>query len=65
MAKKMTAHKIDIDPESKYGAWIVYDKITCEVSGEMDTGEKVWTELETGEQYFCTRMLGTYYFFQQ
>lgn len=48
--------------------WI-YDKITCEVTGEWGNGSKVWTRVdpETGElvlddQYFLTRDHGFYCF---
>lgn len=44
--------------------WTATRKITCEVTGQMSDGTLVWTEVETGEQYFCFRMLGTYYFYQ-
>ena len=44
--------------------WIPSKKITCECTGEMSTGEKVWTDVETGEQYFLLRMLGKYMFFK-
>ena len=37
-------------------------KITCEVTGEMSDGTKVWTEILTGNQYFCHRYHGVYYF---
>lgn len=39
-------------------------KITCEVTGEIANGVKVWTDVETGEQYYCSRLLGTYYFYK-
>ena len=38
------------------------DRITCEVSGEMNTGEKIWTDVKTGDQYFCIRFYGLYFF---
>ena len=38
------------------------NRITCEVTGEMVTGEKVWTDAETGDQYFCIRFYGQYFF---
>ena len=41
------------------------DRITCEVTGQMDTGEKVWTETKTGDQYFCTRFFGQYFFYRE
>ena len=53
------------------GQWNLLDKITCEVTGEMNDRTKVWTrvdedgELILDEQYFCTRLFGHYYFFQQ
>lgn len=45
-------------------------KITCEVTGEMQDGTKVWTKVDSNnnlflnEQYFCGRMLGKYFFFK-
>ena len=39
--------------------------ITCEVTGEMDTGEKIWTDIKTGDQYFCTRFFGQYFFYKE
>lgn len=39
-------------------------KITCEVTGEMVDGTKVWTDPTTGEQYWCARLSGVYYFYQ-
>ncbi len=58
---KRTAMKI-IPLKDKYGQWIPTEKITCEVTGEMSDGVKVWTDVETGEQYYLTRMLGKYMF---
>ena len=43
--------------------WIPTRKITCEVTGEMNDGAKVWTDVETGEQYFLARLLGKYMFY--
>ena len=31
----------------------------------MDTGTKVWTDIETGEQYFLLRMQGKYMFYKE
>ena len=45
--------------------WTAGEKITCEVTGEMDTGTKVWTDIESGEQYFLSRMFGQYYFIHE
>ena len=42
--------------------WTAGEPITCEVTGEMDTGTKVWTDIETKEQFFLFRLLGKYYF---
>jgi hypothetical protein len=50
--------------KQKDGQFYPTRKITCEVTGEMDTGTKVWTEISTGEQYFCFRLLGIYYFYK-
>ena len=44
-------------------SWTLVRKITCEVTGQMASGALVWTDVETGEQYFCSRMLGHYYFY--
>lgn len=44
--------------------WKEDKKITCECTGEMDTGAKVWTDIESGEQYFLTRLNGKYMFFK-
>lgn len=46
------------------GQWIPDRKITCEVTGEMVDGTKIWTDIESGEQYWLTRMLGKYMFFK-
>lgn len=34
------------------------NKITCELAGEMASGEKVWYEVNTQEQYFMGRAKG-------
>ena len=47
----------------EHNQWTPTEKITCEVTGEMSNGAKVWTDVETGEQYFLTRMLGKYMFY--
>lgn len=60
---KRTAIRITINNDWCH-SWECHEKITCEVTGEMDTGTKVWTDIETGEQYFLTRMLGKYYFYK-
>lgn len=61
---KKTAILIVKDKKDEYGQqWIPTRKITCEVTGEMSDGAKVWTDIESGEQYFLTRMLGKYMFF--
>ena len=57
--RKFTAMKIvpkHNENGAQTGEWVATEMITCEVTGEMDTGEKVWTDIETGEQYFLTRM---------
>lgn len=59
---KRTAIKI-VPMHDKHNQWIPAEKITCELTGEMADGSKVWTEVETGEQYFLTRMLGKYMFY--
>ena len=51
-------------PDALNGLW-AERKITCEVTGEMDTGTKVWTELATGEQWFLMRMMGVYFFYKE
>lgn len=68
MARKMTATMVRLVPSKTYlGRYdaIPERKITCEVRGEMATGEKVWVDVETGEQYFLTRMLGNYMFYKE
>lgn len=53
---------------NEYNQFIPDGKITCEVTGEMDGGSKVWTRVDKDgnliidEQYFCGRMLGKYFF---
>lgn len=37
------------------------NRITCELSGEMDDGTKVWQH-ESGKQYMRIRKYGKYYF---
>lgn len=59
---KRTAPYVTINNDT-HNTWNVHDKITCELTGEMDTGAKVWTDISTGKQYFLTRMLRKYYFF--
>ena len=59
---KRTAIRITINNDW-CNSWTCHEKITCEVTGEMADGAKVWTDIETGEQYFLTRMLGKYYFY--
>ena len=43
--------------------WLAGCLITCELTGEMDNGAKVWTDIEDGEQYFLTRIKGRYMFY--
>lgn len=45
----------------KYNTFRAVRKITCEVVGEFTNGTKIWQD-ETGEQYYCFRLLGVYYF---
>ena len=59
---KRTAMKI-VPLHDEHNQWTPTEKITCEVTGEMSNGAKVWTDVETGEQYFLTRMLGEYMFY--
>ena len=62
---KRTAMKIVKQELTEYGwTWKEEKPITCECTGEMDTGTKVWTDIETGEQYFLTRINGKYSFFK-
>lgn len=64
--RKMTATKIVKDEFTEYGwTWKEDGEITCEVTGEMDTGTKVWTDIKTGKQYFLTRLNGVYTFFNE
>lgn len=63
---KRTAEVIvEKEDNNKYGKqWTGAGyKITCECVGEMENGAKVWEDVETGEQYFLTRMLGVYMFY--
>jgi hypothetical protein len=46
------------------GQWLPKGKITCKVIGEMEHGEKVWEDIETGEQYWLARLNGQYMFFK-
>lgn len=66
MKTKRTAKILVRGQMTEYGQeWYEIEKTaTCEVTGEMSTGTKVWTEVETGEQYFLTRLDGHYNFFQ-
>ena len=50
--------------DNGYWTWKADKKITCECTGEMDTGAKVWTDTESGEQYFLTRLNGRYSFYK-
>lgn len=43
------------------GQFIARRKITCRVVGEWASGSKIWMD-EAGEQYYCFRLLGIYYF---
>lgn len=61
---KRTYWVLEKTDDPQYMGWKTTKKITCEVSGEMVDGTKVWTDYETGEQYWCTRILGKYYFYQ-
>lgn len=63
MTRKYTASKC-VEDESGRG-FVAGEKITCEVVGEMDTGTKVWEDVETGEQYFLFRLFGKNYFCKQ
>lgn len=58
----MKAVKIEQDNK---GNWLPVEYITCEVTGVMNSGEKVWTDIKTGEQYYCLRMLGRYMFYKE
>ena len=64
MARKMTAQIIEVvyNENSLKTEWKEYEPITCEVVGEMDTGTKIWQDIETGKQYFAWRIFGKYYF---
>ena len=52
--------------KQKDGQYIPTRKITCEVTGEMNDKQKtkVWTDIETGEQYWCSRICGHYMFYK-
>lgn len=56
---KRSAQKVKIDSSGK--VTFCY-KITCMVTGEMCDGRKVWTDLETGEQYFLYKVSNHYIF---
>ncbi len=58
---RRTAPLITVNND-EYNTWTMHEPITCEVTGEMDTGTKVWTDVKTGEQYFLFRLCGKYYF---
>lgn len=47
----------------KQGAWLVLagHRITCELTGEMSTGEKVWQDAE-GKQYLRIKFNHRYHF---
>lgn len=45
--------------------WALIKDITCEVSGEMSDGTKVWTDLESGEQYYLMRIKNKYLFYKE
>lgn len=62
MARKMTAMKVEWLEDRQ---WVGGEKITCKVIGKMDSGETVWEDVDTGEQYFCFRLLGTHYFYKE
>ena len=61
---KRTLQLIKPLDEARRRNWRTVKWITCEVTGEMATGEKVWTDTQTGEQYFCMRVLNKYYFYK-
>ena len=58
---KRTATRITINNDDHH-SWTCHEQITCEVTGEMNSGAKVWTDIESGEQYFLSRLFGKYYF---
>lgn len=66
---KRTLYVVDFISNEK--PTISSKKITCELAGEMASGEKVWYEVDTQEQYFMGRakgkngMKGICYFYQQ
>ena len=45
------------------GEWWPEKTITCELTGVTEHGSNVWTEIETGEQYYLSRMCGHYSFY--
>lgn len=58
---KKTATLVEIGWDQTY---TMIGRITCQVTGEMSDGAKVWTDEETGEQYFLGRIGGFYYFYK-
>lgn len=60
---KRTAYLI-VDANHKNGWLLSENKITCELYGEMDTGTKVWQDIDSGKQYGLLRMLGKYFFYK-
>ena len=64
MTRKITAPRCELIPSKTHpgNETIICENITCEVTGEMSDGSKVWTDIKTGKQYFCFRILGKYGF---
>ena len=42
----------------------VVSVITCEVTGEMSDGAKIWTDISCGGQFFLGRAAGRFYFYK-
>ena len=56
---KRTAIMVKVNPD---GSVTIQGKITCRCTGEMADGTKVWTDVETEEQFFLYRVSGNYIF---
>lgn len=58
--RRMTATHVEINSNHTVDD---LGRITCECTGEMEDGTKVWTDVETAEQYFLVRVAGKFYFY--
>ena len=60
-AVRRTLHLIVRDPETRRYHF-TKNMITCEVTGTMSDGSRVWTCADNGKQYSCYRLFGKYFF---